>query len=62
MPGSPTVGGDGLLYVMNTGELLLAAKAGSRSWIPLGRTELASFAGFGTGPGNVAADGERGSS
>ena len=25
---------------------------------PVGRMEVASFAGFGTGPGNVAADGE----
>ena len=49
------VGSDGLLYVMSTGSFF--SGEGRLSVVdPLGRTELASFAGFGTGPGNVAAD------
>lgn len=49
------VGSDGLLYVMNTGNYF--SGEGRLSVVdPLDRTEIASFAGFGTGPGNVAAD------
>jgi len=54
--GFGTVGGDGLLYVMNTGSY--SSGEGRLSIVdPVGRTELASFSGFGTGPGNVASDG-----
>ena len=50
-----TVGSDGLLYVMSTGSFF--SGEGRLSVVdPLERTEVASFAGFGTGPGNVAAD------
>lgn len=49
------VGSDGLLYVMSTGDYF--SGEGRLSVVdPLARTEVASFAGFGTGPGNVAAD------
>jgi hypothetical protein len=49
------VGSDGLLYVMNTGDYF--SGEGRLSVVdPLARAEVASFAGFGTGPGNVAAD------
>lgn len=49
------VGSDGLLYVMNTGNYF--SGEGRLSVVdPLSRTEIASFAGLGTGPGNVAAD------
>ena len=49
------VGSDGLLYVMNTGSFF--SGEGRLSVVdPLARVEVASFAGFGTGPGNVAAD------
>jgi hypothetical protein len=49
------VGSDGLLYVMSTGNYFTGE--GRLSVVdPLARTEVASFAGFGTGPGNVAAD------
>jgi hypothetical protein len=49
------VGSDGLLYVMSTGNYF--SGEGRLSVVdPLARTEVASFAGFGTGPGNVAAD------
>jgi hypothetical protein len=55
--GFGAVGGDGLLYVMNTGNYF--SGEGRLSVVdPVGRTELASFSGFGTGPGNVASDGE----
>ena len=55
--GFGTVGGDGLLYVMNTGDY--TSGEGRLSIVdPVGRTELASFSGFGTGPGNVASDGD----
>lgn len=55
--GFGTVGGDGLLYVMNTGSY--SSGEGRLSIVdPVGRTELASFSGFGTGPGNVASDGD----
>lgn len=55
--GFGAVGGDGLLYVMNTGNYF--SGEGRLSIVdPVGRTELASFSGFGTGPGNVASDGE----
>jgi hypothetical protein len=54
--GFAEVGPDGLLYVMNTGDYF--SGEGRLSVVdPLARTELASHAGFGTGPGNVAADG-----
>jgi hypothetical protein len=50
-----TVASDGLLYVMSTGDYF--SGEGRLSVVdPLARTEVASFAGFGTGPGNVAAD------
>jgi hypothetical protein len=53
--GFADVGSDGLLYVMSTGNY--ASGEGRLSVVdPLARTELASYAGFGTGPGNVAAD------
>ena len=49
------VGSDGLLYVMSTGDYF--SGEGRLSVVdPLAGTEVASFAGFGTGPGNVAAD------
>ena len=49
------VGSDGLLYVMNTGDFF--SGEGRLSVVdPLARVEVASYAGFGTGPGNVAAD------
>lgn len=55
--GFATVGGDGLLYVMSTGDYF--AGEGRLSIVdPVGRTELASFSGFGTGPGNLASDGD----
>ena len=55
--GFATVGGDGLLYVMNTGSY--TSGEGRLSTVdPVGRTEVASFTGFGTGPGNLASDGE----
>jgi hypothetical protein len=53
--GFADVGSDGLLYVMNTGSYF--SGEGRLSVIdPLSRTEIASYAGLGTGPGNVAAD------
>jgi hypothetical protein len=53
--GFATVGSDGLLYVMSTGNYF--SGEGRLSVVdPLARAEVASFAGFGTGPGNVAAD------
>jgi hypothetical protein len=55
--GFAAVGGDGLLYVMSTGSY--SSGEGRLSTVdPVGRTEVASFSGFGTGPGNVASDGE----
>jgi hypothetical protein len=54
--GFADVGSDGLLYVMNTGSY--SSGEGRLSVVdPLARAELASHAGFGTGPGNVASDG-----
>jgi hypothetical protein len=54
--GFATVGPDGLLYVMNTGDYF--SGEGRLSVVdPLAGTELASHTGFGTGPGNVATDG-----
>ena len=54
--GFAAVGSDGLLYVMNTGDY--SSGEGRLSVVdPLARTELASHAGFGTGPGNIASDG-----
>ncbi len=53
--GFADVGSDGLLYVMSTGNYF--SGEGRLSVVdPLSRTEIASYAGFGTGPGNVAAD------
>jgi hypothetical protein len=50
------VAGDGLLYVMNTGSFFEGE--GRLSIVdPVDRSEVASFSGFGTGPGNLAADG-----
>jgi hypothetical protein len=54
--GYGVLGGDGLLYVMNSGSFF--SGEGRLSIVdPVGLTEMASFAGFGTGPGNVATDG-----
>ncbi len=54
--GYGVLGNDGLLYVMNTGSFFEGE--GRLSIVdPVGFTEMASFAGFGTGPGNVAIDG-----
>jgi hypothetical protein len=54
--GFGVLGGDGLLYVMSTGSFFQGE--GRLSIVdPVGLTELASFSGFGTGPGNVASDG-----
>lgn len=53
--GFADVGSDGLLYIMNTGNYF--SGEGRLSVVdPLARTEVASYAGFGTGPGNVAAN------
>jgi hypothetical protein len=54
--GFGVLGSDGLLYVMNTGRF---SEAEGRLSIvdPVGLVEVASFTGFGMGPGNVAADG-----
>ena len=42
---------------MNTGDY--TSGEGRLSIVdPVGRTELASFSGFGTGPGNMASDGD----
>jgi hypothetical protein len=55
--GFGTTSGDGLLYVMSSGSF--SSGEGRLSTIdPVSRTELASFAGFGTGPGSLASDGE----
>ena len=55
--GFADVASDGLLYVMNTGDY--GSGEGRLSVVdPLARKELASHAGFGTGPGNLAADGD----
>ena len=55
--GFGTTSGDGLLYVMSSGSF--SSGEGRLSTIdPVGRDELASFSGFGTGPGNLASDGE----
>ena len=55
--GFATVGVDGLMYVMSTGSI--TEGEGRLSIVdPVDRTEMASFSGFGTGPGSVAADGD----
>jgi len=52
------VGGDGLLYVMNTGSY--GTGEGRLSIVdPVARQEVASFAGFGNAPGRIAISGER---
>jgi hypothetical protein len=52
-----TVGGDGLLYVINRGRTMPAE--GRLSVVdPLERTEVASFAGLGLLPGDLATDGQ----
>lgn len=54
--GFADVASDGLLYVMNTGDYF--SGEGRLSVVdPLARKEIASHAGFGTGPGSVAFDG-----
>jgi hypothetical protein len=57
-PGNPqfvTVGGDGRLYVMNSGNY---ADEGRLSIVdPVARVELANFGGFGVAPGDIATDG-----
>ena len=54
--GYAVLGADGLLYVMSTGSFFEGE--GRLSIVdPVGLMEMASFAGFGTAPGNVAADG-----
>jgi len=55
--GFGTVGGDGLLYVMSTGDYT-SGEGRLATVDPVGRMEVASFSGFGTGPGNLASDGE----
>jgi hypothetical protein len=56
--GFATLGTDGLLYVMSTGNF--SDGEGRLSIVdPVGLMEMASFTGFGAGPGNVAADGSR---
>jgi hypothetical protein len=51
-----TVGGDGLLYIINRGRTMPAE--GRLSVVdPLERTEVASFAGLGLLPGDLATDG-----
>ncbi len=53
--GFGVLGGDGLLYIMNTGSF--SEGEGRLSIVdPVNFNEVASFAGFGVGPGNVAAD------
>jgi hypothetical protein len=55
--GFATVAVDGLMYVMNAGSH--TEGEGRLSIVdPVARTEIASFSGFGAGPGNVAADGD----
>jgi hypothetical protein len=55
--GFADVAADGLLYVMNSGNF--SSGEGRLSVVdPLARKEIASHAGFGTGPGNVASDGD----
>jgi hypothetical protein len=55
--GFATVGVDGLMYVMSTGSY--TEGEGRLSIVdPVDRAEKASFSGFGTGPGSVAADGD----
>ncbi|MBA3318468.1 MAG: hypothetical protein H0T50_10310 [Gemmatimonadales bacterium] len=52
-----TVGGDGLLYIVNRGGTMPAE--GRLSVVdPLERTEVASFAGLGLLPGDLASDGQ----
>jgi hypothetical protein len=52
-----TVGGDGLLYVISRGRTMPAE--GRLSVVdPLERTEVASFAGLGLQPGDLATDGQ----
>ena len=52
-----TVGGDGLIYVISRGRTMPAE--GRLSVVdPLERTEVASFAGLGLQPGDLATDGE----
>jgi hypothetical protein len=57
-PGNPQFGvvaGDGLLYVMNTGNYV---DEGRLSIVdPVARIEVANFGGFGAGPGTLASDG-----
>ena len=54
--GFGVLGGDGLLYIMSTGSFFQGE--GRLSIVdPVGLTEMATFTGFGTGPGNVATDG-----
>jgi hypothetical protein len=54
--GFGVLGGDGLLYVMSAGSFF--SGEGRLSIVdPVGLKELATFTGFGTGPGNLATDG-----
>lgn len=54
--GYGVLGGDGLVYIMSTGNFF--SGEGRLSIVdPVARAEVASFAGFGTGPGNLATDG-----
>jgi hypothetical protein len=57
-PGNPqfaAVGGDGRLYVMNSGDY---TDEGRLSIVdPVARVELANFGGFGIAPGDIASDG-----
>ena len=54
--GFTTVGADGLLYVMNSGDY--SSGEGRLSIVdPVGRREVGNFGGFGTGPGAITTDG-----
>jgi len=58
LPGNPqyaVVGGDGRLYVVNTGDYVNDGRLSKVD--PVARTEVANFGGFGVGPGAIASDG-----
>jgi hypothetical protein len=58
LPGNPqyaVVGGDGRLYVMNTGNYVDDGRLSKVD--PVTRTEVANYGGFGVGPGAIASDG-----
>jgi len=58
LPGNPqyaVVGGDGRLYIMNTGNYVDDGRLSKVD--PVARAEVANFGGFGAGPGAIASDG-----